>query len=123
MGRWIVAVLFFGAFALGVGILIAQTPPSAQVAQEEAKNKLQIVANNWEFDQKTYTVQAGSTLQVELLNKQGIHGIEIEGLNISLQGTELTKEVTFDTPGEYKIVCIVLCGEGHVEMVSTLVVA
>lgn len=123
MGRWIVAVLFFGAFALGVGILIAQTPPSAQVAQEEAKNKLQIVANNWEFDQKTYTVQAGSTLQVELLNKQGIHGIEIEGLNISLQGTELTKEVTFDTPGEYKIICIVLCGEGHVEMVSTLVVA
>jgi cytochrome c oxidase subunit 2 len=123
MGRWIVAVLFFGAFSLGIGILIAQTPPSAEVAQEEAKNKLRIVAKNWEFDQKTYNVQAGSTLQVELINQQGLHGIEIEGLNISLQGTELAKEVTFDTPGEYKIVCIVLCGEGHVEMVSTIVVA
>ena len=120
--KWIVAVLFFGAFALGVGVLFFQTPPSASVTEEANKNKLMIVAKNWQFDKETYNVPLGATLDVELINQQGVHGIEIDGLDVVLQGDTLTKKVTFDKPGEYKIVCIVLCGEGHVKMVSTIVV-
>jgi cytochrome c oxidase subunit 2 len=121
--KWAVAVVFFGAFALAIGVLLYQIPPSAKETEEANKNTLTIVASNFAFDQSTYEVKAGSTLTVQLVNKQGIHGIEIEGLDVQLQGDALSQEVTFDQPGTYTIKCIVLCGEGHTEMVATVVVA
>lgn len=121
MSDRVVAILFFGAFLLGIGGLFATMP--APVSKEESKNELKIVASNWKFDKEKYEVAVGSTLDVILENKQGIHGIEVEGLDLQLQGDTLSKKVTFDKPGEYKVICIVLCGEGHVTMVSTIVVS
>lgn len=124
MHKWIVSVLFFGACVLGIGVLLAKmpAPPSAEDLAAEA-NSLTISATNWQFDQAEYTVPLGSTMTVRLDNAQGLHGIAIDGLGIELQGATLEQEVTFDQPGEYKIVCTVLCGQGHGDMVSTLIVA
>ncbi len=123
MYKWIVAVLFFGACALGVGVLIAEMPqpPSEEELAAEA-NTLKIVATNWQFDQEEYVVEAGTTKMIELVNQQGLHGISISGLGIDLQGANLSQEVTFDKPGEYDIHCIVLCGQGHADMVAKLIV-
>jgi cytochrome c oxidase subunit 2 len=121
--HWSVAVVFFGAFVFAIGVLLFQIPPSAKETEEANKNTLTIAASNFAFDKSTYEVKAGSTLNVQLVNKQGIHGIEIDGLDVQLQGDKLSQTVTFDQPGTYTIKCIVLCGEGHTEMVATVVVA
>ena len=126
MHKWIVAILFFGAAALGLGILLNEVPqpPSEEELAEQA-NTLEIVASNWDFDQDVYYVQAGSTMTVKLVNKpgQGTHGINISGLGIDLQGAHMSQEVTFGAAGEeYEITCIVLCGAGHAEMKAKIVV-
>jgi cytochrome c oxidase subunit 2 len=123
MYKWIMAVLFFGASALGVGILFSELPqpPSEEELAAEA-NTLKIVATNWQFDQAEYVVEAGSTMTVQLVNEQGLHGISISGLGVDLQGAALEQEVTFSEPGEYEVRCIVLCGQGHADMVSKIIV-
>lgn len=124
MHKWIVAVLFYGAAALGIIVLLNQAPqpPSEEELAAQA-NTLEIVASNWDFDQDVYTVEAGSTMTVKLVNKQGVHGINISGLGIDLQNTHLSQEVTFGEAGEeYEVTCIVLCGEGHAEMKAKIVV-
>jgi cytochrome c oxidase subunit 2 len=123
MYKWITAVLFFGAAALGIGILFNEIPtPPTEEELAAAENTLTIEARDFEFDQAEYVVEAGSTMTVALKNEQGLHGISISGIGIELQGADLSQEVTFSEPGEYEIRCIVLCGEGHAEMVSKLIV-
>lgn len=124
MYKWIVAVLFFGSAALGLGVLFYELPqpPSEEELAAEA-NTLTIVATNWEFEEEQYIVEAGSTMTVALENKGGLHGISISGLGVDLQGAHLEQEVTFGQAGEtYEITCIVLCGEGHAQMKAKIVV-
>ncbi len=124
MHKWILAVLFFGAAALGVGILFNELPqPPSEEELAAAENTLEIVATNWDFDQDEYVVEAGSTMTVALDNKQGLHGIAISGLGVELQGANLSQEVTFGEAGtEYEITCIIMCGQGHAEMKAKIVV-
>lgn len=78
-----------------------------------------IVATNWEFDQEEYTVPAGE-VTLNLINEEGLHGIEVEGTDMLIED-EGTVTGNLE-PGEYTIRCSVLCGAGHADMVSTLVV-
>ena len=124
MHKWIMAVLFFGAAAFGLVVLLSDVPqPPSEEELAEKERTLEIVATDWEFDQDVYTVQAGSTMIVKLTNKKGIHGISISGLGVDLQGSHLSQEVTFGEAGEeYEITCIVLCGQGHLDMKAKIVV-
>lgn len=124
MYKWIVAVLFFGASALGIGILFNELPKELSEEELAAEaNTVTIVASNFQFDQEEYLVELGSTKTIRLENEQGLHGIAIEELGVELQGAQLEQEVTFDKPGTYEIHCIVLCGEGHADMVAKITVA
>ncbi|WP_274364424.1 hypothetical protein [Paenibacillus thermotolerans] len=124
MYKWIVAVLFFGASALGVGILFNELPQAPSKEDlEAAANSVTITASNFQFDQEEYKVELGSKKTIRLVNEQGLHGIAIKELGVELQGAKLEQEVTFDKPGTYEIHCIVLCGPGHGDMVAKLTVA
>jgi cytochrome c oxidase subunit II len=94
---------------------------NTEATTPDANNEVNIVASNFEFDKDVYTVKAGEEVKVSLTNDQGMHGITIEGMDVSIEGEG---EATFTPtePGEYKIFCSIMCGEGHAEMVSTLVV-
>ncbi|MEF3303883.1 cupredoxin domain-containing protein [Paenibacillus sp. GYB003] len=125
MYKWIMSVLFFGACAFGLIFLLVSAKPEKsedEAAAESGKPQLKITASNFQFDQAEYRVKTGETLQVVLKNKEGTHGIDITQLGISLSGKELSKEVTFDKPGTYEIVCSVPCGAGHVNMKAKLIV-
>lgn len=124
MYKWALAVLFFGAAAFGTIILLNQMPsPPTEEELAQAANTLEIVATNWDFDKDEYIVEAGSTMTVALKNEQGLHGINISGLGVDLQGAKLSQEVTFGKAGdEYEVTCIVLCGEGHTEMKAKIIV-
>ena len=114
---------------LGVVLVLAACSGNNSDQQSESGSKedsapasqIDITASNFEFDQDEYIVNAGEEIKVTLTNAEGMHGIAIDGLDVSIEGEG---EVTFtpDEPGEYTIYCNIPCGQGHDEMKSTLVV-
>ncbi|ENH97227.1 cytochrome C oxidase subunit II [Gracilibacillus halophilus YIM-C55.5] len=88
---------------------------------ESASNNgtIDITASNWKFDQEEYTVDAGD-VTVQLTNEEGLHGISIEGTDISIEG-DGSDSANLE-PGEYTIRCSIQCGQGHSDMVATLIV-
>lgn len=83
--------------------------------------ELTIIASNWEFDQEEYRVKAGEPILFAIENAEGYHGYEIKGLGIEIEpGKE--KQYTINEPGEYEIVCSIMCGAGHDNMVAKLIV-
>lgn len=91
---------------------------------EKASNASQSVimtASNWKFDKKVYEVKAGEPVTLELKNKVGYHGIEIKGTGLKLV-MDKPQMVVFKKAGTYQIVCNIMCGSSHSQMVSKLVV-
>lgn len=78
-----------------------------------------IVATNWDLELDNTTVPAGE-VTFTLTNEEGMHGIEIKGTDVSIEGDG--SATTTLEPGEYEIYCSIMCGEGHDDMVSTLIV-
>lgn len=98
-----------------------EQPEGDASSDSEANNELDITASNWKFDQSEYRVKAGEEVKITLANSEGYHGLAIDDFDVNIQGDG---EATFTPtePGEYKLYCSVPCGEGHEDMVSTLVV-
>lgn len=121
--KWIMSGLVTVACALGVYLLAAGLPdrPQEEVAPE-GQELLKISASNFEFDKKQYEVKAGTTYQIKFTNASGRHGAEIQGLDVNLSADNPVMEFTFDKPGEYKLVCSIMCGQGHSTMSSTIIV-
>ncbi|NEW06153.1 hypothetical protein GK047_09035 [Paenibacillus sp. SYP-B3998] len=126
MQKWIFFVLFILAGALGLGVLFQDISARQDAkAAETASNKgqqLKIAASNWQFDSADYTIKSGEPTKVSLSLKEGVHAVEIKGLDIKLDKENPSKEITFDKPGTYEIECVLPCGEGHAKMKSKLVV-
>lgn len=97
--------------------------PEDTIAQEGSttSNQVDIVATNFDLGQAEYTVNAGEEVTITLKNEEGMHGIAIDELDVSIEGNG---EATFtpDEPGEYTIYCNIPCGQGHADMISTLIV-
>ncbi|MFA9557014.1 cytochrome C oxidase subunit II [Evansella sp. AB-rgal1] len=82
-------------------------------------NTVTIVASDWKFDKDEYKVPAGK-VTIKLSNEQGYHGIKIDGTDVDISG-----DGSFTTtlePGEYRIWCSIMCGTGHDDMISYLIV-
>lgn len=124
MQKWIMFSLFIVACLLGAGVLFQNiSERQAQMATEaKAGPQLKFVASNYQFDKPEYTVKAGEKVTVSLQNKEGLHALEIIGLNVKLDNNTKSAEVTFDKPGTYEVHCVLPCGPGHAQMISKLVV-
>jgi len=98
-----------------------ETEDNSSRENSTANNDFEIVATNWDFDQAEYTVTAGEEAKITLVNEEGMHGIAIDDLDVKIDGDG---EATFTPtePGEYTIYCSIPCGQGHSDMVSTLIV-
>jgi cytochrome c oxidase subunit 2 len=125
MSKWIMFSFVIAACLLGVGVLFQEiSGRQAEMATHaQAGPQLKFIASNFQFDQAEYTVKAGEKVTVSLLNKEGLHALEIVGLNVKLDGTTKSAEVTFDKPGRYEVHCVLPCGTGHANMKSVLIVA
>lgn len=124
MYKWVMSTIVVIACVLGVYLLASGLPekPHEEVLPE-GQELLKITATNFEFDQKEYQVKAGTKYTIKFNNKMGKHGAEIKGLDINLTDTNPTVEYTFDKPGTYELHCSIMCGAGHADMVSTIVVS
>src|SRR5690625_2811036 len=90
-------------------------------SDEATSNNVDIIATNWDFDQDEYVVTAGEEVKLTLTNDEGMHGIVIDGLDVQVDGDGETT-FTATEPGEYSILCSIPCGQGHNDMISTLIV-
>jgi cytochrome c oxidase subunit 2 len=128
--KWFRRMSIVAMLVLAVGLMTAcggteeteegGTVESPAVAESGNTVDLNIDATNFKFDQDTYRVKAGDTVNVSFKSSQGMHGIEIQGLDVNLNDGESTTFVA--QPGEYDIVCSIMCGSGHADMVSKLIV-
>lgn len=123
MHKWIMSAILIVASAFSIVLLAFGLPGKPEpVALKEGQELLAIEATNFEFNQKEYRVKAGTNYKITFKNVLGIHGVKIEGLGLELDGNNPVVEYTFDKPGEYKMVCSIMCGPGHAGMVATLIV-
>ncbi|MDF2960104.1 MAG: cupredoxin [Paenibacillus sp.] len=91
-------------------------------ASTGASQDVKLVATNFKFDQAEYKVKKGQDIKVSLENKEGMHGVEIKGLNVKLDGNTKTATFKADKEGTYDIICSIPCGQGHISMKSKLIV-
>lgn len=122
MHKWIMAGLLVVASIMAIGYTIEAliVADREHVANEVPDNGLRINAYNWYFDKEEYTVEAGETVVLSMRSMGGRHNIKIEELDLIVnEGDEI--EMTFE-PGVYTILCDIMCGEGHFDMVAKLVV-
>ncbi|RPF53223.1 cytochrome C oxidase subunit II [Aquisalibacillus elongatus] len=89
--------------------------------QADPSNKITLEASNFEFNQDEYQAESGD-VTVELKNVEGMHGITIDGVSGFEIDGDGSKTVNLE-PGEYTIRCSIMCGPGHADMVTTLVVS
>jgi cytochrome c oxidase subunit 2 len=119
-------VVFSAAALLSVYLLtfgLPEKPKDETAGLPEGMQLLKVEASNdFVFDQKEYHVKAGQPVRLILKNKSGVHGLAIKDFNIDLEGDKLTQDVTFDKKGTYEIHCSVMCGVGHANMKSVLIV-
>ncbi|GAA0355251.1 cytochrome C oxidase subunit II [Bacillus horti] len=88
-------------------------------ATGDASNEVTIEASNFDFDQEEYVVSAGE-VTVNLVNTEGVHGIQILGTDIDIS-RDGSQTATLE-PGEYDIICSIMCGTGHADMTAKLIV-
>ena len=81
-----------------------------------------IKASNFTFDKTEYRIKQGTTVKIIFDNKEGNHGVMIPGLELQLSKKNPSQVITADKPGEYEIICSVMCGSGHTAMISKLIV-
>lgn len=84
-----------------------------------------VVAEMFAFEPDPIEVPAGKPVTFRLTSPDVIHGFQVVGTNANAMVVpgyvnELT--VTFDTPGEYLVLCNEFCGLLHHEMMGHLIV-
>ncbi|TCZ77494.1 hypothetical protein E0485_10915 [Paenibacillus albiflavus] len=125
MYKWLMSVLLIVAIVLGVGVLYSSISERSALAEQEKKEagkSIKITASNFHFDKPEYKVKQGETWLLKFSNADGVHAMEIDGLDIKLDKANASKEVTFDKPGTYTLRCSLMCGQGHADMHSTFIV-
>jgi len=115
---------------MGISLVIAlaacgsktSTEPKSTDTAAATGQKVTIKATNWQFDQTEYRVKKGEPVTITLDNSQGAHGAQIKDFNVNLDNSKKTITFTPDKSGSFPIICSVMCGQGHANMKTTLVV-
>lgn len=94
-------------------------------SNEALGEEVSVVASNWEWEMSKTEFKVGEPVTFSIKGEQGLHGFAIQRTDIDEQIPEgETKEVTWipDKTGEYTLVCSIVCGSGHGDMVQTIIV-
>lgn len=131
MKKWMISIVAVGLiFALSA---CGTKPQASQPAANEntaggaagssaSSQEVKLIANNFAFDQKEYKVKKGQEVTFTLENKEGLHGIAINGLKVNLDNNKKSATVIVDKEGSYDIICSIPCGSGHMAMRAKLIV-
>jgi cytochrome c oxidase subunit 2 len=87
--------------------------------------RIKVVMKKYAIEPAEIHVKAGQTTELEITTPDVQHGFDVPGLSIKEPVRPgQTAIVTLKNPpkGEYKIVCGIICGPHHDDMVAKLVV-
>jgi heme/copper-type cytochrome/quinol oxidase subunit 2 len=100
---------------LGVGCQKAEAP----------SQRISVVMKKYDIQPGVIRVKAGEPVELDVTTADVQHGLDVPDLGIkeSVQPGRTTKiNFTPKTKGEFKVVCGVICGPHHEDMVGKLVV-
>ena len=100
----------------------SSTSTSPAATTQAAGQQVLLKATNFKFDQSEYRVKKGEPVTITLDNAQGIHGASIKEFKINLDNSNKTVTFTPDKAGSFPINCSIMCGSGHANMKTTLIV-
>lgn len=114
-----------------------KTPPFDQLGLTETSPgsyQMVMLGQMWQWNPlkgenpsgKDIEIPAGSTVTFTITSSDVVHGFMVRGTNINAmvipgQITEVT--YTFDTPGEYLVICHEYCGRFHHKMWGKVIVS
>ncbi len=98
------------------------TSTSPAATTQAAGQQVVLKATNFKFDQSEYRVKKGEPVTITLDNAQGVHGASIKEFKINLDNSNKTVTFTPDKAGSFPINCSIMCGSGHANMKTTLIV-
>lgn len=124
-----VAALLALVATLGVPSISATpaAPGSPGLAGQTPEPRvIEIVAKRFAFEPSVIEVTVGERVRLMVRSGDGLHGIEIKKFKISKEIPRGAKpvviEFTADEAGQFPILCSEYCGDGHDDMMGTLVV-
>ena len=105
-------------------LLLAVTSPQARQAPDA--RRIDIVARRFAFEPARIEVRVGEPIVLAVRSADGVHGIDIRGLDLTRRiprgGSVVTIPFTATKPGEFPILCSEYCGADHETMKGLLVV-
>jgi cytochrome c oxidase subunit 2 len=114
------SLLFLSALSLTIlGVGCRNQSKSA------ADQHIQVVMKKYTIEPSVIRVKAGQTTELEVSTADVQHGFDVPGLGIKepiRSGQPATVTLKSPPKGEYKVVCGIICGPHHDDMVAKLVV-
>ena len=115
---------FFLLLFVMAGLVVAFAPlPVRSIAPQE--RNFQIEARQFAYSPSELNVNPGDTVTIQLLSTDVVHGLYIDGYDISVEsdpGQTTTLSFTADKPGAFRVRCNVTCGAMHPFMIGKLIV-
>ncbi len=105
-------------------LVVAFAPlPAPVVAPQE--RTIQIDAGQFAYSPSEVAVNPGDTITIELVSTDVVHGLYIDGYDLSVEadpGQAATMTFTANKPGSFRFRCNVTCGAMHPFMIGKLTV-
>ena len=106
------------------GLVVAFAPLPAQPVPPQART-FRVDAAQFAYSPSELTANPGDTVTIELVSTDVVHGLYIDGYNISVEADPgQTARLTFvaDRQGSFRFRCNVTCGAMHPFMIGKLTV-
>lgn len=106
------------------GLVVAFTPLPAPVIMTQERT-LRIDAHQFAYSPSELTVNPGDAVTIELVSTDVVHGLYIDGYDLSLEadpGQTARMTFTADKAGSFRFRCNITCGAMHPFMIGKLTV-
>jgi len=106
------------------GLVVAFAPlPVSPIAPQE--RTFRIDARQYAYSPSELKVNAGDTVNIQLVSTDVVHGLYVDGYDVSVEadpGQSATLTFTADKPGSFRFRCNVTCSAMHPFMIGKLTV-
>lgn len=120
-------VVLFAGFIVGSWATLHRFPIPLQHQALDAKQIVEVVGSQWDWQITPSTVQSGSAVEFRVTSNDVNHGFALyapDGRIVTqtqaMPGYTNKLLYTFDKPGMYTVQCLEYCGLGHAPMTATL---
>lgn len=106
------------------GLAVAFAPLPVQPIRPQERT-FQIEARQFAYSPSKLNVNPGDTITIQLISTDVVHGLYIDGYDISVEadpGQTATLTFTATKPGSFRFRCNITCGAMHPFMIGKLTV-